>query len=256
NRGTRLLIAEQFPHTAYTIISFRVDYDILSLDGKGKLKSFFAGVSRSVNSSWSHSLFSLLTIPSYKMSSPSYGNTNTEASDSVARRGWLIPADSARVLDVLARWATTLVGKLVDIKKFSTRRVLQREVQAGGFIQIERAKGLYLFHFEREDAKDLFVAGSPWKLCGALVILMALIPNTPLHEHRFDEIAVWIQLHRFPYEYFNEEDATLIARAAGPMVAVDWPPDGNRKYDYIRVRVRIYQSFQAGHCRHICRIDG
>ncbi|KAK2977946.1 hypothetical protein RJ640_014226 [Escallonia rubra] len=176
------------------------------------------------------------------MSSPSYGNTNTEASDSVARRGWLIPADSTRVLDARARWATTLVGKFVDYQKFSTRRV-QREVQAhwdgGGSIRIERAKGLYLFHFEREDAKDLFLAGSPWNLCGALIILKALIPNTPLHEHRFDEIAVWIQLHRLPYEYFNQEDATLIARAAGPMVAVDWPPDGNRTFDYIRARVRI-----------------
>ncbi|KAK2994063.1 hypothetical protein RJ640_010692 [Escallonia rubra] len=120
------------------------------------------------------------------MSSISYGNTNTEASDSVARRGWLMPADSARVLDARARWATTLVGKFVNFQKFSTR-CIQREVQAhwdgGGFIRIERAKNLYLFHFEREDARDLFLAGSPWNLCGALVVLKALLPNTPIHEH-------------------------------------------------------------------------
>ncbi|KAK2984019.1 hypothetical protein RJ640_003148 [Escallonia rubra] len=171
-----------------------------------------------------------------RMSSISYGNTNTEASDSVARRRWLMPADSARVLEARARWATTLVGKFVNFQKFSTR-CIQREVQAhwdgGGFIRIERVKNLYLFHFEREDARDLFLAGSPWNLCGALVVLKALLPNTPIHEHRFDDIA------NLPHEYYNEEDATLIARATSPVVVVDWPPDGNRKYDFIRVKVRI-----------------
>jgi len=38
-RGARLLIAEQFPDTAGSIISFRVDSDILSLDGKEPLQT-------------------------------------------------------------------------------------------------------------------------------------------------------------------------------------------------------------------------
>nr|WDA53375.1 putative auxin efflux carrier component 1b [Erycina pusilla] len=38
-RGARLLIAEQFPHTAGSIISFRVDSDIISLDGKEPLQT-------------------------------------------------------------------------------------------------------------------------------------------------------------------------------------------------------------------------
>ncbi|KAK2965868.1 hypothetical protein RJ640_024710 [Escallonia rubra] len=158
------------------------------------------------------------------MSSPSYGNTNTEASDSIDRRGWLILANSACVLDAHARWASTLVGKFVDFQKISTRRV------------------------QHEDARDLFLAGSPWNLCWALVILKATIPNTPLHEHRFNETTVWIQLQRLPYEYFNEEDAMLIARAAGPVVAVDWPLDDNQKYEYIQVSVPInpFKSVMAG----------
>ncbi|KAK2977431.1 hypothetical protein RJ640_009556 [Escallonia rubra] len=35
NRDTKILIVEQLPHTAYTIVSFGVECDILSLDGKG-----------------------------------------------------------------------------------------------------------------------------------------------------------------------------------------------------------------------------
>ncbi|KAH6818688.1 Auxin efflux carrier family protein [Perilla frutescens var. frutescens] len=38
-RGARMLIAEQFPDTAGSIISFRVDSDILSLDGKEPLQT-------------------------------------------------------------------------------------------------------------------------------------------------------------------------------------------------------------------------
>lgn len=38
-RGARVLIAEQFPDTAGSIISFRVDSDILSLDGKEPLQT-------------------------------------------------------------------------------------------------------------------------------------------------------------------------------------------------------------------------
>ncbi|KAI9159860.1 hypothetical protein LWI28_002630 [Acer negundo] len=38
-RGARLLIAEQFPDTAGSIISFRVDSDIISLDGKEPLQT-------------------------------------------------------------------------------------------------------------------------------------------------------------------------------------------------------------------------
>ncbi|XP_059646040.1 probable auxin efflux carrier component 1c [Cornus florida] len=38
-RGARLLIAQQFPHTASSIISFTVDSDILSLDGKDPLQT-------------------------------------------------------------------------------------------------------------------------------------------------------------------------------------------------------------------------
>jgi auxin efflux carrier family len=38
-RGARLLIVEQFPDTAGSIISFRVDSDILSLDGKEPLET-------------------------------------------------------------------------------------------------------------------------------------------------------------------------------------------------------------------------
>ncbi|KAL8041267.1 hypothetical protein ABFX02_10G154600 [Erythranthe guttata] len=38
-RGARMLIAEQFPDTAASIISFRVDSDILSLDGKEPLQT-------------------------------------------------------------------------------------------------------------------------------------------------------------------------------------------------------------------------
>ena len=38
-RGARLLIAEQFPDTAGEIVSFRVDSDILSLDGKEPLQT-------------------------------------------------------------------------------------------------------------------------------------------------------------------------------------------------------------------------
>ncbi|KAL3755137.1 hypothetical protein ACJRO7_002232 [Eucalyptus globulus] len=38
-RGARLLIAEQFPDTAASIISFRVDSDIISLDGKEPLQT-------------------------------------------------------------------------------------------------------------------------------------------------------------------------------------------------------------------------
>lgn len=38
-RGARLLIAEQFPDTAGSIISFRVDSDVLSLDGKEPLQT-------------------------------------------------------------------------------------------------------------------------------------------------------------------------------------------------------------------------
>ncbi|XAR48292.1 hypothetical protein NMG60_11031057 [Bertholletia excelsa] len=38
-RGARLLIAEQFPDTAGSIISFRVDSDIVSLDGKEPLQT-------------------------------------------------------------------------------------------------------------------------------------------------------------------------------------------------------------------------
>ncbi|GKV40720.1 hypothetical protein SLEP1_g48329 [Rubroshorea leprosula] len=38
-RGARLLIAEQFPDTAGSIISFRVDSDIISLDGKQPLQT-------------------------------------------------------------------------------------------------------------------------------------------------------------------------------------------------------------------------
>lgn len=38
-RGARLLIVEQFPDTAGSIISFRVDSDIISLDGKEPLQT-------------------------------------------------------------------------------------------------------------------------------------------------------------------------------------------------------------------------
>ncbi|XVE95745.1 hypothetical protein REPUB_Repub02eG0125900 [Reevesia pubescens] len=38
-RGARLLIAEQFPDTAGSIISFKVDSDIISLDGKEPLQT-------------------------------------------------------------------------------------------------------------------------------------------------------------------------------------------------------------------------
>ncbi|KMZ59991.1 Auxin efflux carrier [Zostera marina] len=38
-RGARMLISEQFPDTAGEIISFRVDSDILSLDGKDRLET-------------------------------------------------------------------------------------------------------------------------------------------------------------------------------------------------------------------------
>ncbi|CAA6654411.1 unnamed protein product [Spirodela intermedia] len=38
-RGARLLIAEQFPDTAGSIISFRVDSDVISLDGKEPLQT-------------------------------------------------------------------------------------------------------------------------------------------------------------------------------------------------------------------------
>ncbi|KAK4485628.1 hypothetical protein RD792_008271 [Penstemon davidsonii] len=38
-RGARMLIAEQFPDTAGSIVSFRVDSDILSLDGKEPLQT-------------------------------------------------------------------------------------------------------------------------------------------------------------------------------------------------------------------------
>lgn len=38
-RGARMLIAEQFPDTAGSIISFRVDSDIISLDGKEPLQT-------------------------------------------------------------------------------------------------------------------------------------------------------------------------------------------------------------------------
>ncbi|CAM8975960.1 unnamed protein product [Rhodiola kirilowii] len=38
-RGARLLISEQFPETAASIISFKVDSDILSLDGKEPLET-------------------------------------------------------------------------------------------------------------------------------------------------------------------------------------------------------------------------
>ncbi|CAA3027456.1 probable auxin efflux carrier component 1b [Olea europaea subsp. europaea] len=38
-RGARLLIAEQFPDTAASIISFRIDSDIISLDGKEPLQT-------------------------------------------------------------------------------------------------------------------------------------------------------------------------------------------------------------------------
>ncbi|KAK8961882.1 putative auxin efflux carrier component 1c [Platanthera guangdongensis] len=38
-RGARLLIAEQFPDTAGSIISFRVDSDIISLDGREQLQT-------------------------------------------------------------------------------------------------------------------------------------------------------------------------------------------------------------------------
>ncbi|KAL9273281.1 putative auxin efflux carrier component 1c [Drosera capensis] len=38
-RGARILISEQFPHTAGSIISFRVDSDIMSLDGKQPLET-------------------------------------------------------------------------------------------------------------------------------------------------------------------------------------------------------------------------
>ena len=43
-RGVRLLIIEQFPDTAGSIISFRVDSDVISLDGKEPLQTE-AGVS-------------------------------------------------------------------------------------------------------------------------------------------------------------------------------------------------------------------
>ena len=38
-RGARLLIIEQFPDTAGSIISFRVDSDVISLDGKEPLQT-------------------------------------------------------------------------------------------------------------------------------------------------------------------------------------------------------------------------
>ncbi|MCD9640345.1 Peptidyl-prolyl cis-trans isomerase NIMA-interacting protein 1 [Datura stramonium] len=38
-RGARMLIAEQFPDTAGSIISFKVDSDIISLDGKEPLET-------------------------------------------------------------------------------------------------------------------------------------------------------------------------------------------------------------------------
>ncbi|KAI4386576.1 hypothetical protein MLD38_004498 [Melastoma candidum] len=38
-RGARILISEQFPDTAGSIISFRVDSDVLSLDGQGPLQA-------------------------------------------------------------------------------------------------------------------------------------------------------------------------------------------------------------------------
>ncbi|KAK2987276.1 hypothetical protein RJ640_001905 [Escallonia rubra] len=176
------------------------------------------------------------------MASPSYGHTNTEERDSINRRGWLIPSSPTRVLDARERWARTLVGRFVDFQKFSTRRVA-REVQdcweGGGFIRIERVKNLYLFHFEKEATRDLYLAGNTWNLCGALLIFTALQPNTPLHDHRFDVAPVWIQLKRLPFEYFNAEDAAIIGRAAGQVLAVDWSPEGRKQYDFIRVQVQI-----------------
>lgn len=38
-RGARMLIAEQFPDTAASIVSFRIDSDIVSLDGKEPLQT-------------------------------------------------------------------------------------------------------------------------------------------------------------------------------------------------------------------------
>ncbi|KAK2981268.1 hypothetical protein RJ640_028633 [Escallonia rubra] len=150
------------------------------------------------------------------MASPSYGHTNTEDRDSIN--------SPTRVLDAREGWARTLVGRFVDFQTFSTRRVA-REVQdcweGGGFIRIERVKNLYLFHFEKEATRDLYLAGNPWNLCGALLIFTALQPNTPLHDHRFDVAPVWIQLKRLPFEYFNAEDAAIIGRTAGQVLAVD-----------------------------------
>ncbi|KAK2983020.1 hypothetical protein RJ640_001382 [Escallonia rubra] len=168
------------------------------------------------------------------MASPSYGHTNTEERESVNRRWWLIPSNPTHVLATRERWACTLVGRFVDFQKNSTWHA-QRELQdcwdGGGYIRIERVKILYLFLIEKKVARDLFLAGNPWNLCGALIIFSALVPNTPLHEHRFDVVPIWIQLRRLSFKYFNADDAELIGLAAGQVLAVSWSPESRRQYD-------------------------
>ena len=133
------------------------------------------------------------------------------------------------------------------VAKFLTKRVLNTEAIVRTFSPLWRAKKgfkvrdagehMMLFEFDHAEEVNKILRSEPWSFDRYIVVLHKLENTTPMHELKFNSVAIWVQVHNIPITHLNRTTAEELCEVIG---VVDHESNDNEvdRGSFFRVRVR------------------
>lgn len=94
--------------------------------------------------------------------------------------------------------------------------------------------------FKKHEDFTRVIQGGPWSFKSAHIILQKWVDDKAYEEIPFDRLALWIQVHNFPLDRMNAQNAETIEDFAGEYLYMDNSGVQNLKLTrYIRIRTAI-----------------
>ena len=136
----------------------------------------------------------------------------------------------------------SLVGRIMTdrlLNKPTVVSMIKKGWQLNEEVEIrdlDRAKSIFLFNFNKEEDVDRILKGRPWTIQGHLLSLKKWDEHMFLSEVDFFSALYWIQFHGLPLAAFDVESAKILGNVVGETLIVEKPNiEGKIQRSFIRV---------------------
>ncbi|KAJ8425072.1 hypothetical protein Cgig2_004296 [Carnegiea gigantea] len=137
-------------------------------------------------------------------------------------------------------WTNTMIGKIIGDHDRSAAEVedaVNNTWVKRANIQVSRMEDILLFRCSNAQDKEDLIQLENVVIIGALLVLKRCNPHVPLKEWRFDDTALWVQIHGVLSTHIISEVVVSLAQVVGQVVDVDL--GGGKERGIMRVKVRI-----------------